>query len=150
MKIPEPFFALINPAMRLLLTSPFHGLLSSSVLLIRFRGRKTGRQFTTPVRYIRDDDGSIHLFTGQANQWWRNMRGGAPVVLVIAGRSVPCTMTVIEQPDRVATALARLLARFPQDAPYYEIESRKGQPISDAQIRVAAARTVLVTTTQPA
>jgi hypothetical protein len=143
MKIPEPFFILINPAMRLLLASPLHWLLSSSVLLIRFRGRKSGREFTTPVRYIRSGP-AIQCFTGRTNQWWRNMREGAEVSLVIKGLSAPYTMTAIQDPEKVATSLAKLLEQFPQDAPYYEIVSPKGSPISEAQLRSAAARTVLV------
>ncbi len=143
MKIPEPFFLLINPAMRLLLTSPLHWLLSSSVLLIRFRGRKSGREFTTPVRYIRSG-AAIQCFTGRANQWWRNMREGAEVSLVIEGRSAPYIMTAIQEPEKVAVSLAKLLEQFPQDAPYYEIKPAKGNLVPEAELRSAAARTVLV------
>lgn len=144
MKIPEPLFILINPVIRSLLTSPFHRLLSSSVLLIRFRGRNTGREFTTPVRYIRHD-GAFHCFTGQSNQWWRNMRRGARVVLVVQGREVPCLMTATSgQPSIVKPALARLLAAFPQDAPYYDIAAQRGGTIKDKALGAAAARTVLV------
>ncbi len=143
MKIPEPFFILINPAMRLLLTSPLHWLLSSSVLLIRFRGRKSGREFTTPVRYIRSG-AAIQCFTGRTNQWWRNMREGAEVTLVVEGRSAPYIMTAILEPEKVAASLGKLLEKFPQDAPYYEIKTAKGSLVSEAQLRSAAARTVLV------
>ena len=57
MRIPEPFFPLINRAMRVLLDSPLHGLMSNSILTIRFTGRRTGRVWSLPVRYVREDGG---------------------------------------------------------------------------------------------
>ena len=53
MKLPEPFFLIINPIMRTLLRSPLHGLLSDSLMLITYTGRRSQRKFTTPVRYLR-------------------------------------------------------------------------------------------------
>ena len=85
MKLPEFLFVIINPMMRLLLCSPLHGMLSDSLMLITFRGRNSGREFTTPVRYI-ENDGVVRCFTSSENQWWRNLRGGSEVVLRVRGK----------------------------------------------------------------
>src|SRR5262249_17743027 len=52
MRLPEPLFVVINPVIRALLRSPVHGLMSKSLMLITFTGRKSGRRYTTPVRYV--------------------------------------------------------------------------------------------------
>ncbi|CAN0458425.1 unnamed protein product, partial [Phaeothamnion confervicola] len=94
MKLPEPLFVLINPVIRILLSSPLHRLLSDSLMLIRFKGRRSGREFVTPVRYIRHGN-TIECFTGRTNQWWRNMGDGSDVVLRIAGKDSHYRMTAI-------------------------------------------------------
>lgn len=39
----KPAFRVINPLMEALLRSPLHGLVSDSLLLVTFTGRKSGR-----------------------------------------------------------------------------------------------------------
>ena len=56
MKVPEFMFVIINPVMRFILRSPLHVIFSSGIMLITFTGRKSGRKFTTPVRYLQDGD----------------------------------------------------------------------------------------------
>jgi hypothetical protein len=46
----------VNAAMKFVLRSPVHGMVSQTVLLFTFTGRKTGKVFTTPVSYSRDGD----------------------------------------------------------------------------------------------
>ena len=129
MKLPDWLFVLINPAVRLLLLSPCHRLLSKSVMLIRFRGRNSGKTFVTPVRYIRVGPKLI-CFTGKENQWWRNMRVPVELVLRAGGVEGPYRVQAIHSdPSKVKEGLALLLAQFPQDAPYYDIKiSRKEGP----------------------
>lgn len=132
MKLPEPLFVVINPVMRFLLRSPLHALWSRSLMLITFTGRKSGRKFTTPVRYIRIGT-TVRCFTSAENQWWRNLRGGADVVLHIEGRERPYRATVIDNdPVVIKAALRDYLALFPQDAAYHDIRLRKDKrPVSD-------------------
>lgn len=46
----------MNNGPTLLLRSPLHGVLRDSVLLITFRGRKSGKAYTTPVNYLHEGD----------------------------------------------------------------------------------------------
>ena len=41
----------VNPVLRVLLRSPAHRLLSGSVLLLQYTGRRTGRRYGLPVMY---------------------------------------------------------------------------------------------------
>jgi hypothetical protein len=73
-----------NPAMRPLLDSRVHWPLSRWFAVLGWRGRKTGRRYSTPVSYVRDGN-TVFVTTG--DKWWRNLEGGAPVTLRLAGRS---------------------------------------------------------------
>ena len=144
MRIPEPFFVVINPAVRFLLRSPIHWLWSGSLMLITFTGRRTHRVYTTPVRYLKSGD-AIWAFTGSETKWWKNLKGGATVSLRIRGeeRSYRAE-AVTEAPDKIRPALGEFLAQFPQDAPYYDIALNPDRRPSESDLKKAAARTVWV------
>ena len=66
---------LYNPVVIRLLRSPLQGLMSGSTMLITYAGRKTGKEYTTPVNYVRD--GNEPLAVGsREHSWWRTLRGG--------------------------------------------------------------------------
>jgi hypothetical protein len=96
------------------------------------------------VRYLETDSG-IHCFTAATNQWWRNLRGGAAVVLRVRGKDVPYHATAFpDDPAVVQPALLEFLSNFPQDAAYYDIRldgARKPRPDDLAR---AARQTVMV------
>jgi hypothetical protein len=73
----------MNTLMKTLLRSPFHGLMSKNVMLVTFTGRKTGKQYSTPVSYM-PYQGDIVFFT--TSRWWQNLDGGKPIVMRIEGR----------------------------------------------------------------
>jgi F420H(2)-dependent quinone reductase len=74
---------LLNPALQVLLNSPLHWPLSRWFAILVWTGRKSGRRYSTPVSYVREDD-IVWVTTG--DRWWRNLRDGAPVMVRIAGR----------------------------------------------------------------
>ena len=88
MRIPEPLFPVINRVMRLLLSSPLHALMSGSVMVIHYTGRRTGRPRWTPVRYLRESDDTIVCLTGSETGWWPNFLEPRDVRLQLAGRRV--------------------------------------------------------------
>ena len=127
MKIPEIFFAVINPVMRVILRSPFHRIWSRSLMLITFTGRNSGRRFMTPVRYIRIGT-TVRCFTTANTKWWRNLRGGADVVLRIEGIDRPYhAVAIADDPDTIRSALRDYLELFPQDAAYHAVRLKKNK-----------------------
>lgn len=73
------------------------------------------------------------------------MRGGVEVTLRVEGRDGRYQATAVyREPERIREALALLLARFPQDAPYYgvRLSGDKG-PVPEDLAR-AARNTVMV------
>ena len=144
MRIPHAFFAVVNPTVKMLLRSPLHFLWSHSLMLVTFTGRKSGRTYTTPVRYLQLGD-RIRCFTAETNTWWRNLRGGARVVLRIRGENVPCHAEAVSGDVlMIQPALREFLTHFPQDAAYYDVRLDGDKVPRPDDLAVAAAQTVMV------
>ena len=144
MKIPESLFVIVNPIVGLLLRSPIHGFWSKSLLLITFTGNKSGRQYTTPVRYVRVGN-LIRCFTSSENMWWRNLRGGADVMLRAQGEDKKFRATAIENdPDRIREALVHYLRKYPQDAAYLKIRLNKDRTLVTEDLDHASNSSILV------
>lgn len=113
-KTNKPSLALriANPIMKLILRSRWHGMASSQIMLITVTGRKTGKQYTTPVNYVRKEN-TLSVVTHQHRTWWRNLRGGAPVLLHLRGQRVAAHASVLEAPEDVATRLIEHLREVP-------------------------------------
>jgi F420H(2)-dependent quinone reductase len=96
-----------------LLRSPLHGLLSSSVILITFIGRKSGRTYQTPVQYQRVGD-RLRCFTKQERLWWRNLQGGAPLTIRLQGKDLRATARVtVNEPTTIGAGLAQMHPTMP-------------------------------------
>ena len=98
-------------------------------MLITFRGLKSGRVFTTPVRYIRYEK-SILCFSSTENNWWRNLLGGAEVKLKIKGREDSYLATAITEPEETKKWLLYYLELFPEDAVYHNIRLEKNKRLN--------------------
>ena len=113
-------------------------------MLITFRGRRSGKSFTTPVRYV-VQDGTVRCFTSAQNIWWRNLRGGAEVILRIRGVEKPWHATTIENdPAIIKSRLAHYLAIFPQDAAYHDIRLGPGKNLVEEDLERASREAVVV------
>ena len=79
----EIFLRIATPVNGILLRLPLlHRLLSRTVLLLAYTGRRTGIRRTLPVQYIRDGD-TLTLFTSRSRRWWPNfIRPGEVRVLL--------------------------------------------------------------------
>lgn len=120
----------VNNAMKFVLRSPVHKMVSKFTLLITFTGRKSGKTYTTPVSYSQFGD-QVYIFT-HAN-WWKNLCGGAPVTLTIRGQEFKgWAEPVAEDKDAIATWLSTHLREVPSDAKYYSVTlDEQGNPKAD-------------------
>ena len=121
---------IVNTTMKFILRSPIHGIVSKSILLIRFTERKSGRTYTTPVSYSQTGD-QVRIFTHA--DWWKNLRSGAPVVLRLRGRELNgLAEPVAADKHAVAASLAAHLRNVPSDARYYGVTfDEAGTPRAD-------------------
>ena len=73
-----------------ILRSPAHRLLSGRVVLLRYRGRRSGCLYTLPVQYAEHDGELIVLAAdAAAKQWWRNFRRRPGADVLLRGRWPP-------------------------------------------------------------
>jgi len=147
MKLPEFLFVIINPVMRFLLRSPLHPILSNSIMVVTFWGRKSGRQFSTPVRYLRDGD-IVRCYSSADTQWWRNLRNGARARLLCAGEERDYITQVIEDdPERIRAALLHYFSYFPQDAAYHDVKLNRDKTPVEADLERAVREAIVVEAT---
>lgn len=132
-----------NSFMLWLLHSPFHALISKRTLGITFRGSKSGNTYTLPVDYV--SDGEELLITSlRERTWWRNLRGGADVNLLLRGKEVPARAEVFEDITSVGQGLAQIVRIKPQWARFLKVKLyEKGDP-SMIELDMAARKRVVV------
>jgi deazaflavin-dependent oxidoreductase (nitroreductase family) len=109
----------VNQTMKFVLRSPIHGMVSQTVLLVTFTGRKSGKIYTTPVSYSQHDD-RVTIFTHAV--WWKNLINGAQVSLRIRGREyMGLAEPVSKDKQAVAAGLAAHLREVASDARWYGV-----------------------------
>jgi deazaflavin-dependent oxidoreductase (nitroreductase family) len=88
---------LVNPVVRCLLRSPGHRVLSGSVLLLTYTGRRSGARRELPVMYaVLDDRYLVVAGQPEAKTWWRNFTGDVrPVTVTVAGRRESCRARLV-------------------------------------------------------
>lgn len=104
------FLAIANPINKAILRSPLHKVISRSIMLITFQGRKSGKSYTIPVEYHRAGQ-SITVYSWKKRSWWKNLQGGAPVTVRVRGKDLIGAADVV--PASEAEIVAGLRAMYP-------------------------------------
>lgn len=121
------------------LRSPFHRMLSNGMLLITVTGRKTGRQYTTPVGYY-NDDGYLWIMTSRDRTWWRNLQGGADVNLLLKRKPVKGFAETELDGKAVESLLFEYIQHIPQAAKPMGIRMENRIPNAEDITRTAKDR----------
>ena len=124
-----------------MLHSPFH-IFMGGMLLITVTGRKSGRPIATPVNYARDGD--TLLITSKTDRtWWKNLRGGAKVIVLINGKTYQADATVIEDRASVERELLRFFRLVKRTIAGIHLD-QDGQPTKpDKFAQVAQSRVMI-------
>lgn len=109
---------LYNPVVRWILQSPLHGLMSKGVLLIAFTGKKSGKEYITPVQYVRSGK-TVWIMVGfpEKKVWWKNLVGGGWVRVCIQGIWQEGNARAIlgsEDPQGIQQGVDQFIASVPQ------------------------------------
>jgi len=132
-----------NPIITWLLRSPVHSLVSKGTMLVTVTGRKSGAPITTPTNYLRDEN-RLWVISWRDRIWWRNLRGGAAVNVLLAGENLAGQGLVIEEVGKTARSLCEYIRKAPQMARYFNIKvDKKGQP-KEEDCGKAAEKMVMV------
>ena len=132
----------VNTMMKFILRSPLHGMVSKTITVITFTGRKSGKTYSTPVSYSQNGS-QVTIFTH--GDWYKNLVGGAPVTLRIRGKDYTgqADVTADDKPA-MAAALSEHLKVVRSDAQYYSVTfDEAGEPNKD-EIRKAVDNVVMI------
>ena len=132
-----------NPVLRRLLRTRLGRRLGRHLLVIRYRGRRTGRWREVVVQYARSGP-TVWVLVGQSERkaWWRNLRAPVDVDVWVAGERTHARGVAVlgsEQPAEARRGLVAYLARVPQAVPAVGLRS-----MTDAGAVADAARHVVL------
>src|SRR5689334_11613903 len=84
-----------------LLRRNWMGGMSNVIMVITTTGRKSGKQFSTPVGYIRDGEDFVSLNPGGTSNWYRNVLATPDVTLNVKGQDYRARGThIIDQGEK--------------------------------------------------
>jgi deazaflavin-dependent oxidoreductase (nitroreductase family) len=132
-------YKIANPFVKALLRSPLHGIASKNVALLHFRGRKSGREFVTPLSYVREN-GIVCLLSAHGTHWWMNLREeGTPVSIEIARETVTGKARLWDgDSEALRERVRRYLTALPRDAKVYGIKlDESNRPVEESLAEVA-------------
>ena len=135
---------LINPVVAFLARSPLHFLISHQVLVIQFKGRKSGKQYLVPVSY-HEHESSYTCVTLRSNIWWRNLKEVSHTQIWLKGSLNDARIELEFNNDQVVESTLRdLVTNNKVDAYFANIKLHKdGSPHSDDLTQAAKIHTVL-------
>jgi deazaflavin-dependent oxidoreductase (nitroreductase family) len=131
-----------NLVLKRLLWSPLHHLGSKRLLLLTFRGRKTGKAFTTPVSYVQVGE---TVLIGTERAWKENLRGGVRVGLWLRGERRMGRAEVLDDEAGMRECYREMLANNPGYGRFIGVTlNEDGQPDPDAVRRARDQGLVVV------
>jgi deazaflavin-dependent oxidoreductase (nitroreductase family) len=128
-----------NAFMSWLLRSPFHGMLSKGMMLITVTGRKTGKKYTTPVGFYRDN-AELWVLSSRDRTWWKNLQGGAQVSLLLQRKAVNAFAAPELETKMVEALMHEYIRRIPHAAKPMGIRMENGNANPSDIARLAQER----------
>lgn len=137
---PEALARVVNPVIKVLLRSPLHRPFSRHLMLLAFRGRKTGKTYEVVVGR-HELDGALLVPTGTTGRRWRlNFRGGTSVEVTLEGRRQRGWGELVEEPDEVARVHQLLLDRVgPKNARRLGLRVNVNREPTEEELKVPLA-----------
>jgi len=134
-----------NPIMEWVLKSPLHGMLSNNTMIVYYKGRKSGKAYQVPVGYLRKND-SLLTISFKRRTWWRNLREGADITILLKGKLVPAYAQVVEDDQAVAEGLKEFIGENQQAARIFGIKlAANGYPEPESLMQAAKDRIIVRT-----
>ena len=100
---------LVNPFVRAILGSPAHRLLSGRLLVLTYRGHRSGRSFAIPLLYADVASGEIVVLAlSDGKLWWRSFTRAAPATVTLRGAQVTVSGAVVDDARRDVAVAAYL------------------------------------------
>jgi hypothetical protein len=106
---PEAILRAVNPVLRFLLGTPLAGSARKQMMVVSFKGRKTGRPYSIPLSaHVVDNQ----LYALTSAPWKNNFRDGADAEVLHEGNRTPMRGELITDPAVVAGLAHRLAEAY--------------------------------------
>jgi hypothetical protein len=106
---PEAILRAVNPVLRFLLGTPLAGSARKQMMVVSFKGRKTGRPYSIPLSaHVVDNQ----LYALTSAPWKNNFRDGADAEVLHEGNRTPMRGELIADPAVVAGLAHRLAEAY--------------------------------------
>lgn len=137
-----------------ILRSALHGLMSKELLVLEYRGRKSGKAFAVPLGYV-EHDGLPYCVTREYSSWWKNVAAETPVTIWLRGvRTDSIAQRVARTSPEARAAFTKFLIANPGTASLVyrvRVDSQRQPDASDVDreihhsvvVRLRSARAVL-------
>ena len=135
-------FKVLNPLFIILLHSPIHFILSKRIMVLTFYGRKSGKEYRTPVSFLKRE-GDIICITSLENVWWKNLVDQSKVRVTIKGQTLEATGLALKAFDDVKNGLVDILNHSSIDSYFAKVRLIDGIP-NMQDIEKAASIHVLI------
>ena len=130
--------------MRMTLHSPAHFVVSDSILVIKYTGRKSGKSYEIPVRYV-EKDGVVKCYTDKRAGWWPNLRDNPSVIFRLRGQDRKfATRVLIDDFETLKKELTDYLNKYPEDAVYHDVRLDSNKKPRQSDIDISANSAVVV------
>ena len=127
-----------NDFVKFFLRTPLH-IFMGDTMLITVRGRKTGKEYSTPVGFYREND-SLWVLSSRDRTWWRNLRGGANVRLLLKGRNLSGRAKIVADENEVKKQIADYIQHVPMAVRGLGLRMENDIPNGDDVARLAKER----------
>jgi len=127
-----------NDFVKFFLRTPLH-IFMGDTMLITVKGRKTGKEYSTPVGFYREN-GSLWVLSSRDRTWWRNVRGGADVRLLLKGRNLSGHAEIVADEYEVKKQIADYIQHVPMAARGLGLRMQNNVPSEDDVSRLAKER----------
>jgi deazaflavin-dependent oxidoreductase (nitroreductase family) len=127
-----------NDFVKFFLRTPLRFFMGNT-MLITVTGCKTGKKYSTPVGFYRENQ-SLWVLSKRNRTWWRNVKHGANVTLLLNGKTVSAFAEAVLNEKVVEAHLVDYLRQMPMAAKSLGIRMENRFPNASDIRRVAKDR----------
>jgi deazaflavin-dependent oxidoreductase (nitroreductase family) len=106
-------------------------------MLMTFKGRKSGKQYSIPVNYARNND-TFLVVTEQQRKWWKNFEYSTVVSVNVKRQILEGSGKAITDEKEVMKHITDYLKILPQYAKYFGVKTNTDGSFNQEDISKAA------------
>ena len=138
------FWKIINPFTIAIANSFFHSLISQNIVVLYFKGVKTGKNYAVPVSYYEEPKGKLSCATDRPNIWWRNLLAIENIKVLYKGSFIKADISVEYEDNKlIADQLETLCKHSRIDGFFAKVGYMNGKPIRQ-DVETSAGKMVLM------